>query len=45
VVISAEFGKENHGLIPAIAIKRGLKSLDARTDTRTKLKRMVKGKK
>jgi hypothetical protein len=32
LVIDAEFGREDHGSIPAIAIGRGLKLLDVRTD-------------
>jgi hypothetical protein len=31
-VIDAEFGREDHGSIPAIAIGRRLKLLDVRTD-------------
>jgi hypothetical protein len=31
-VIDAEFGREDHGLIPAIPIESGLESLDVRTD-------------
>ncbi|MCI35121.1 hypothetical protein A2U01_0056342, partial [Trifolium medium] len=37
VVIDAGFGREDHGSIPATAIGMGLKSLDARTDPRTRL--------
>jgi hypothetical protein len=29
-MIDAELGKKNHSLIPATAIRRGLKPLDAR---------------
>ncbi|MCI84387.1 hypothetical protein A2U01_0105665, partial [Trifolium medium] len=32
VVIDAELDREDHGSISATAIKRGLKSLDVRTD-------------
>jgi hypothetical protein len=32
VIIDAEFGRENHGSIPATAIEIGLESLDVRTD-------------
>jgi hypothetical protein len=35
VVIDAELDRENYGSIPAI--RRGLKLLDARTDSRTRL--------
>jgi hypothetical protein len=37
VIIDTELGKEDHGLIPAIAIGRELEQLDVRTDPRTKL--------
>jgi DUF2075 family protein len=37
VVIGAEFGRKNHGSIPATAIGRGLKSLDVKADTRIRL--------
>ncbi|MCI23947.1 hypothetical protein A2U01_0045130, partial [Trifolium medium] len=37
VVIGAELGREDHGSIPATAIGRRLKPLDARTDPRTRL--------
>jgi hypothetical protein len=37
VVIDAGFGREDHSLIPAIAIRRGLEPLDDRTDPQTKL--------
>jgi hypothetical protein len=37
VMIDAEFDRENHSLIHAIAIGRGLKPLDARTDLQTGL--------
>jgi hypothetical protein len=37
MVIDAEFGREDHSSIPAAAIRRRLKSLDVRTDPRTKL--------
>jgi hypothetical protein len=37
VVISAKFGREDHGSIPTTAIRRGLKSLDVRTDLKTRL--------
>jgi hypothetical protein len=37
VEIDAELGRENHGLIPTIAIKRRMKPLDARTDPQTRL--------
>jgi hypothetical protein len=37
VMNDAEFGREDHGLIPTTIIKKGLKSFDVRTDFRTKL--------
>jgi hypothetical protein len=37
MVIDVELGRENYGSIPATAIRRGLKPLDARIDLRTKL--------
>jgi hypothetical protein len=36
VVIDAELCREDHGLIPTTAIGRGLESLAARTDPRTR---------
>ncbi|MCI58759.1 hypothetical protein A2U01_0080014, partial [Trifolium medium] len=33
MVIGAEFGREDHRLIPATAIGRRLEPLDARTDS------------
>jgi hypothetical protein len=36
VVIDAELGREDYGLIPATAIGRGLELLNARTDPRTR---------
>jgi hypothetical protein len=35
-VIDAELGMKDHGSIPSTAIGRGLESLDARTDPRTR---------
>jgi hypothetical protein len=32
VVISVEFGREDHGSIPATAVGRGLQPLNARTE-------------
>jgi hypothetical protein len=37
VVIGAELDREDHGSIPVTAIGRGLESLDAKTDPRTRL--------
>jgi hypothetical protein len=37
VVIDAEFGRENHSLIPATAIGMRLKPFDVRTDPQTRL--------
>jgi hypothetical protein len=37
MVIGAEFGRENYGLIPTTGIGRGLESLDVRTDPKTRL--------
>jgi hypothetical protein len=42
VVIDAEFGREDHCSIPAAAIGRDLKSLDPKTDPRTRLNRWRK---
>jgi hypothetical protein len=36
VVISPELDGEDHGLIPATAIRRGLEPLDVRTDPGTR---------
>jgi hypothetical protein len=36
-VIDAELGREDHGLIPATTIKRGLEPLDVITDPQTRL--------
>jgi hypothetical protein len=45
VVIDAEFGRETHGSIATIAIGRGLKPLDARTDPPNQIKLVVNAKK
>jgi hypothetical protein len=37
MMIGAEFGRKNHGLIFTITIGRKQKPLDDRTDSRTKL--------
>jgi hypothetical protein len=37
MVIDVELGREDHNLIPTIAIGRGLKPLDAKTDHQTRL--------
>jgi hypothetical protein len=37
VVIGVEFGRDDHGLIPVIAIGRRLEPLDARTNLLTRL--------
>jgi hypothetical protein len=37
VVIDVELGREDHISIPATVIRKGLKSLDVRTDSRTRL--------
>jgi hypothetical protein len=40
-VIDIELGMEDHSLIPAIAIERGLKLLDARIDSiKNKIKKI-----
>jgi hypothetical protein len=44
-VIDVELGREDHTLIPATAIKRGLKPLDVRTDPSNQIKLVVKAKK
>jgi hypothetical protein len=36
-IIDAEFGRENHSSIPAIAIGKVLEPPDVRTDSRTRL--------
>jgi hypothetical protein len=35
MMIDIEFGREDHGSIPATAIRRGLKPLNVRTDPQT----------
>jgi hypothetical protein len=45
LVIGAEFGRKDYGSIPAAAIGRGLKPLDAKTDPPNQIKLGVKIKK
>jgi hypothetical protein len=37
-VINAEFGRNDHGSIPATVIDKGLEALDTRTNPRTRLR-------
>jgi hypothetical protein len=37
VIVNAEFGKNDHDSISTTAIRRGMKSLNARTDLQTRL--------
>jgi hypothetical protein len=39
VIIDAELGREDHGLFPATAIGRRLKSFNVKIDYRTRLNR------